>query len=194
MALRIWLPLKGCTKNLGLSEAHYGLYNGYAYFYFDSLSFAPPYTACTRTNNEFIKDTYLTYYSLDSLPEGDISLIQVFDTDKTTLYVNGIKTKELNIVSEGVTHDYYWAYNDEEYDVRIYDNALSPLEIYEIAKGLIIHYKFENNINNKAYLSDSSGYGNNGHPNGSAARDAMTFKQEDSLLRYTGEMRFEKGE
>lgn len=153
--------MKGSTKNLGLSYAYYGLYNGYAYFYFDSLNFTPPYTTCTRTDNEFIKDTYATYYSLNNLPQGDISLIQVFDTDKTTLYVNGEKAKELNVVSEGVTYDYYWAYSDEEHDVRVYDNALTPLEIHEIAKGLIVHYKFE--FPSETGITDSSGYGNNAY-------------------------------
>lgn len=45
-------------------------------------------------------------------------------------------------------------------DVRIYDHCLSNKEIEEISKGLVLHYKLDNIINNIIY--DCSGYHNNG--------------------------------
>ena len=45
-------------------------------------------------------------------------------------------------------------------DVRIYDHCLSNKEIKEIAKGLMLHYKLDNVIENNVY--DCSGYSNNG--------------------------------
>lgn len=45
-------------------------------------------------------------------------------------------------------------------DFRIYDHCLSDKEIEEISKGLVVHLKFKDAINNITY--DSSGYCHNG--------------------------------
>lgn len=42
-------------------------------------------------------------------------------------------------------------------DIRIYDHALSDKEVEEIAKGLVLHYKLDNNgLGNPNYLTNSS--------------------------------------
>ena len=45
-------------------------------------------------------------------------------------------------------------------DVRIYDHCLSPKEVKEISKGLVLHYKLDEMASSIVY--DCSGYGRNG--------------------------------
>ena len=56
-----------------------------------------------------------------------------------------------------VTNDWL---NGSLNDIRIYNHALSVVEVQEIARGLILHYKMNNVTNNT--IQDSSGYNNNG--------------------------------
>lgn len=46
-------------------------------------------------------------------------------------------------------------------DLRIYDHALQPREIKELAKGLLVHYTFDDVPTGASYISDSSGYNHN---------------------------------
>lgn len=47
-------------------------------------------------------------------------------------------------------------------DFRYYDHTLSAKEVEEISKGLIMHYKFNENSRTSTILYDCSGYGANG--------------------------------
>ena len=62
-------------------------------------------------------------------------------------------------------------------DFRIYNHCLSNKEIEEIAKGLILHYKLDNIIDNNIY--DCSGYGNNGIAAGN------DFILSDNIIKYS---------
>jgi hypothetical protein len=47
-------------------------------------------------------------------------------------------------------------------DVRVYDHCLSMVEIKEISRGLVLHYKLDEPLAENAIVRDCSGYGNNG--------------------------------
>lgn len=83
------------------------------------------------------------------------------DTNKIQFYVDGVKKNEVSYTS-GYTYASSWSnglfigrdpnnstvsdhylYKGSINDVRIYDHALSPLEVSEIAKGLVVHYKLD---------------------------------------------------
>lgn len=67
-------------------------------------------------------------------------------------------------------------------DIRIYDNCLSKMEVYEIAKGLVLHWK----LDNLAFAgSDSSGLRNNGIVEG-----ILTEKNNQSRSRYKKTLHF----
>lgn len=64
-------------------------------------------------------------------------------------------------------------------DVRIYDHCLSNKEIEEISKGLVLHYKLDNIINNIIY--DCSGYNHNGSVIGPFTFNNVPSRYEKSI-------------
>ena len=83
-----------------------------------------------------------------------------FDGQTSKVYINGNQVKSRNITSNpyignvlnigsrsnsagGNSHSYYSKIYVN--DIRIYDNCLSPREVYEISKGLVLHYKLDMN-------------------------------------------------
>lgn len=70
-------------------------------------------------------------------------------TKKLQLYVNGNPGTERTVngnVPTSISNNLYCTYNGTRYinDVRIYDHCLSPKEIKEISKGLVLHYPLNN--------------------------------------------------
>jgi len=83
-------------------------------------------------------------------------LCGVLGNNKMSIYINGLKENEIVIDSNSITYtnaDYFRvgsitsgnAFNGKICDVRVYDHALSPFEVKEISKGLILHYPLNNN-------------------------------------------------
>lgn len=65
-------------------------------------------------------------------------------------------------------------------DVRLYDHCCSVKEVKEIAKGLVLHYKLDNIIDNNIY--DCSGYQNNGTIVGTLSVNNNTSHYSKSIL------------
>jgi len=83
-------------------------------------------------------------------------LCGVLGNNYMSIYINGLKESERVIDSSSITYtnaDYFRvgsitsgnAFNGKISDVRVYDHALSPLEVKEISKGLILHYPLNRN-------------------------------------------------
>lgn len=73
-----------------------------------------------------------------------------------SIYINGLKENEKVIDSSSITYtnaDYFRvgsitsgnAFSGKISDVRVYDHALSPLEVKHISQGLILHYPLNRN-------------------------------------------------
>lgn len=57
----------------------------------------------------------------------------------------------------------YFSFNGDISDVRIYDHCLSPKEVKEISKALVLHYPLNDTyITQSTTVYDCSGYSNNG--------------------------------
>ena len=77
------------------------------------------------------------------------------------LVINGRSTNDAGTTFNGVGTQCYLN------DVRIYDHCLSPIEVKELAKGLVLHYPLNQSTSILTNLSDTieydcSGYCNNG--------------------------------
>ena len=68
-------------------------------------------------------------------------------------------------------------------DVRAFSHACSAKEIKEMAKGLVLHYKFDDKSITGATIYDCSGYRNHGNVNG-------TLKSDTDAGRYTSAIYF----
>lgn len=112
-------------------------------------------------------------------------LCGTFNSTQCKIYIDGIcettiTTDALPSVTGGklyLGHIYNGIkLNGSLNDVRIYNHCLSPKEVEEISKGLVLHYKLDQVINNKIY--DCSGYGYNGTVIGA-------YTLEDTSPRYS---------
>ena len=101
---------------------------------------------------------------------------------KLAAYVNGELVKELtstltsynNISSTiNLVYDGSWNIND----FRFYDHCLSPKEVKEIAKGLVLHYPL-----NDAYVEETSNLGNT-----SSSYSNMTDGREFAATSWGGD-------
>ena len=65
-------------------------------------------------------------------------------------------------------------------DVRAFSHACSAKEVKEMAKGLVLHYKFDDKSITGATIYDCSGYRNHGNVNGTQAQ--YTFQQIQQII------------
>lgn len=77
------------------------------------------------------------------------------------LYLNGIQVaedKNKTITNFNINPIFYISYDGPRYlnDFRIYDHCLSPKEVHEIAKGLVLHYPMnDSSINNNLIVGST---------------------------------------
>ena len=100
----------------------------------------------------------------------------IYDRGKISIYINGLiavnntsyyrnnstflsDLNEIRIARYTTTSTSKY-YSGKLNDIRIYNHALSPAEVKEIAQGLVLHYKLDDT--STTIVEDSSGYNNNG--------------------------------
>lgn len=97
---------------------------------------------------------YIARYSSTAVPKTTWTHIAcTYDGSATTFYMNGVKTNSVNVVYPiasklGSNRFYLGSDNRNDAtrlkgklnDFRLYDHVLSPKEVKEIAKGLVVHY------------------------------------------------------
>ena len=88
-----------------------------------------------------------------------VHIAVVFDGTKTIFYQNGIESNivegTMDKLTTSVTSSVFWLGSDSRIgatrlkgrmnDFRIYDHALSPMEIKQLSQGLILHYLLNRN-------------------------------------------------
>lgn len=128
--------------------------------------------ACTSWELNF-RTSVLSVYPGGSISNGGCAIYQTFDNDtwyhiafsyngdtpKLSLYLNGEFKQEYitTYTKEGIASTITLPYGDTRYinDFRIYDHCLSPKEVKEISKGLVLHYPL-----NDAYVEGTVNLGN----------------------------------
>ena len=94
------------------------------------------------------------YVSLEQLPVNTWShLVGTYDGINVKLYINGALKSTISVGSSftmvmpqgKIKINHFGATSLKINDVRLYDHCLSPKEVEEIAKGLVLHYELDNN-------------------------------------------------
>lgn len=108
-------------------------------------------------------------------------------TGQLKLYLNGLNVATSNVPSTAnfdVNNSINLTYDGPRYlnDFRIYDHCLSPMEVKELAKGLILHYPLNRNGWGQNNLLKNSNFlqGTNGMQ-GYTATSATCTKQTDCM-------------
>lgn len=97
----------------------------------------------------FYSDDYTFYNTVADKVKKWMHVVCAFKDNTQIVYVDGAKIGErataggLNIAANKVLNIY--AAHERLNDVRIYDHCLSPMEVKEISKGLILHYPLNRN-------------------------------------------------
>lgn len=114
------------------------------------------------------------------------------DGNKTYAYVNGFLIGDTltgflpssiegnNIAIGGATYYSGMQFFGKINDVRIYNHCLSAKEVEEISKGLVLHYKLDNVINNIVY--DCSGYNYNSKIIGAYSLNTTSARYSKNLF------------
>lgn len=103
--------------------------------------------------------TYRDYYGTTLLQAGiwyhlgytyDGATIKIYvngNCEKTQTYANmAVPANKIGIFGWSLSNNLgSFTLNGKLNDVRVYDHCLSPKEVEEIAKGLVLHYKLDNN-------------------------------------------------
>ena len=120
-------------------------------------------TGSARTYNRYYGITLLqaeTWYHVGYTYDGTtIKLYVNGQLDKTYTFVNQLCTNEKIVLFAWKANEATANYRLNGYlnDVRIYDHCLSAKEVEEISKGLVLHYKLDNNgLGNPNLLLDTN--------------------------------------
>lgn len=121
-------------------------------------------------------------------------------TKTVTLYFNGAAVKDASINGYTATNDFVVAFNGAFSggagsttlysspfkgalnDVRIYDHCCSAKEVKEMSLGIVLHYKFDDEVIMRSTMYDCSGYRNNGTITGTLTSSTDAGRYSRSLL------------
>ena len=138
---------------------------------------------------------YSTYYSTNIPINSWTHLCVTVENGITKFYKNGEylgeQSRGSGSVSSGEPNTMigretyaggYFSFNGDISDVRIYSHSLSPKEVHEIAKGLVLHYPM-NDEYAESTVYDCSGYCNNGTVTGSlqVVNDSPRYKKSTEV-------------
>lgn len=133
-----------------------------------------------------------------------VHLAVVFGNRQLKIYVNGelktnypttfdISFNDITALGVGAASNGSEKYTGYLNDVRIYDHALSPMEVKQISQGLILHYLLNDKGFNNNIEYDCSGYCNNGtkigtfqYQNDTPKYDTSTYAQGDASTHLEG--------
>lgn len=113
-----------------------------------------------NATNAIINGSY-TYNTATEFDHWHHIVVTVSDIAVKSYYDGQLKQTYTTNLNKGHLNGNWWLGESTTrgciQDVRIYDHALSDKEVEEIAKGLILHYKLDNNgLGNPNYLTNSS--------------------------------------
>ena len=156
--------INGKTFNLGINGGSGNGAGGYSYTFNSNTWY---HVAATYDGLN-----YAMYINGDKVKFG------TYDSEKPSGLINlGIGCRSTNANGTGQTGGNQKRLND----VRIYDHALSPLEIKQISQGLILHYKLNNNFN-----LIKNGYGESGSENwGTVANVSSDIPTGNSCIKQS---------
>ena len=112
-------------------------------FYGDHVAIRDNSIGYSGTRKNFSTGTYIANTWTHVAVTYDKGTLKI-DRDGSLLSTNSVGGTKLNTsinnarIGSAVQSGYY--YSGKMNDVRIYDNCLSPMEVKELAKGLVLHY------------------------------------------------------
>lgn len=132
-------------------------------------------------------------FSDSVLPVGKWTHLAItYDGTKIYAYINGVATNSSTQTLSNLTNDAYYylgrdnrtgttAFKGQMNDFRFYDEALTKDEIYDIAKGLVVHYKLDEPIGWSNTASSAQIYSYNNYS--SAGATASIAALDEKFLR-----------
>ena len=136
------------------------------------------------------------YHVVGTFGNGEVSLYlngelkttpQTYTTDMTYQYASDLTLGKMSYSYTNTS--YYFPFNGQLNDVRIYNHCLSAAEVHEISQGLVLHYKLDNVYNFTDLINRNvnvSGYNNHGGTNNPTTITYLSQQYNgDRIIQYS---------